>query len=57
VTFAGALLTLVAAQASVRLQPGVARPGDAVLVEVTGTQQAPSGRLGPTELVFLPWGT
>lgn len=56
-TFTGALLTLVAAQASVRLQPGVARPGDAVLVEVTGTQKAPSGRLGPAELVFLPWGT
>ncbi len=51
----GALLTLVLA-ADVRLQPGVARPGDAVLVEVTGTTEAPSGQLGSTELVFLPLG-
>lgn len=54
-TFAGALIALVAA-AEVRLQPGVARPGDAVLVEVTGTTRAPSGQLGSAELVFLPLG-
>ncbi len=52
---AGALFTLLAA-AEFRLQPGVARPGDAVLVEVTGTSSAPSGQLGSAELVFLPLG-
>jgi murein DD-endopeptidase MepM/ murein hydrolase activator NlpD len=52
---AGALFTLLAA-AEFRLQPGVARPGDAVLVEVTGTTSAPSGQLGSAELVFLPLG-
>lgn len=52
----GALLSLGLAAVEVRVQPGVARPGDVVLVEVTGTTQAPSGRLGPAELVFLPHG-
>lgn len=51
----GLLMTLIAG-AEVRLQPGVAHPGDAVLVEVTGTSTAPSGQLGSTELVFLPRG-
>ena len=51
----GALLTLALVGLEVRLQPGVARPGDAVLVEVTGTTQAPSGQLGSAELVFLPF--
>lgn len=55
-TIAGVLLTLTLGAVEVRLQPGVARPGDAVLVEVTGTTEAPSGRLGSAELVFLPWG-
>ena len=56
-TTAGALLTLVVVAAlEVRIQPGVARPGDAVLVEVTGTTEAPSGHLGSAELVFLPYG-
>ncbi len=56
-TTAGALLTLVVvAGLEVRIQPGVARPGDAVLVEVTGTTEAPSGHLGSAELVFLPYG-
>ena len=54
-TFTGALLVL-AMGAEVRLQPAVARPGDAVLVEVTGTTTAPSGQLGSAELVFLPFG-
>ena len=54
---AGALLTLVVvAGLEVRIQPGVARPGDAVLVEVTGATEAPSGQLGSAELVFLPSG-
>lgn len=53
VSLAGALLTLTWGALEVRLQPGVARPGDAVLVEVTGTPEAPSGQLGSTELVFL----
>ncbi len=56
-TFAGALLTLmVVAGLEVRLQPGGARPGDVVLVEVTGATEAPSGQLGSAELVFLPYG-
>ncbi len=56
-TTAGALLTLVVvAGLEVRIQPGVARPGDAVLVEVTGATEAPSGHLGSAELVFLPYG-
>ena len=54
-TFAGALLTLALGAMEVRLQPGVARPGDAVLVEVTGATEAPSGQLGSAELVFLPF--
>ena len=54
-TLAGSLLTLVLGGLEVSLQPGVARPGDAVLVEVTGTTDAPSGQLGSAELVFLPW--
>lgn len=51
----GALLTLALAGLEVRLQPGAARPGDAVLVEVTGATEAPSGQLGSAELVFLPF--
>lgn len=53
-TITGVLLSLALGALEVRLQPGVARPGDAVLVEVTGATQAPSGQLGSTELVFLP---
>ena len=55
-TLAGPLLALVLAGLEVRLQPGSARPGDAVLVEVTGATEAPSGQLGSAELVFLPYG-
>lgn len=55
-TLAGPLLTLVLSGLEVRLQPGVARPGDAVLVEATGTAEAPSGQLGAEELIFLPQG-
>ena len=54
-TLAGPLLALVLAGLEVRLQPGSARPGDAVLVEVTGATEAPSGQLGSAELVFLPF--
>ncbi len=54
-TWAGALLTLALGALEVRLQPGVARPGDVVLVEVTGATEAPSGQLGSAELVFLPF--
>ncbi|MEW6430072.1 MAG: M23 family metallopeptidase [Myxococcota bacterium] len=41
--------------AEVRLQPGAARPGDPILVTVTGVTEAPSGRLGSSELTFLPF--
>ena len=51
----GALLVLAVGALEVRLQPGVARPGDAVLVEVFGANEAPSGQLGTAELVFLPF--
>lgn len=40
--------------ASVHLQPGVARPGDAVLVTVLGVTKLPTGTLGPDTLDFLP---
>jgi len=40
--------------ASVSLQPGVARPGDAVLVTVLGVSRTPSGTLGSQTLDFLP---
>ncbi|MFT3708699.1 MAG: M23 family metallopeptidase [Archangium sp.] len=52
---AGVLLSLVVA-AEVRLQPGVVRPGDAVLIEISGSTKTPSGRLGSAELVFLQYG-
>ncbi len=52
---AGALLSLALAAVEVRLEPGVARPGDVVLIEVIGSTEAPTGRLGPSELVFLPY--
>lgn len=41
--------------AEVRLQPGAARPGDPVLITVTGVSEAPTGRLGAEELTFLPF--
>lgn len=41
--------------AEVRLQPSAARPGDPVLVTVTGVSEAPTGRLGADELTFLPF--
>lgn len=40
--------------ASVHLQPGAARPGDAVLITVLGVTKPPSGTLGPQTLDFLP---
>ncbi|MBL8922860.1 MAG: M23 family metallopeptidase [Myxococcaceae bacterium] len=52
---AGALLTLLLA-ADVKLQPGVARPGDAVMIQITGSTKTPSGHLGSAELVFLAFG-
>jgi murein DD-endopeptidase MepM/ murein hydrolase activator NlpD len=40
--------------ASVHLQPGAARPGDAVLVTVLGVSKVPAGTLGPQTLDFVP---
>ncbi len=40
--------------AEVSLQPGTARPGDAVLVTVRQTEVAPTGSIGAWELTFLP---
>lgn len=55
------VLALVAAVAlggaEVRVQPGAARPGDPVLITVSGVSEAPSGRLGADELTFLPFHT
>ncbi len=51
---AATLLTVVLQLASVHVQPGVARPGDAVLVTVLGVTKPPSGTLGPQTLDFLP---
>jgi murein DD-endopeptidase MepM/ murein hydrolase activator NlpD len=53
-----ALALVVAAAlggAEVRVQPGAARPGDPVLITVTGVAEAPSGRLGAGALTFLPF--
>lgn len=50
----GFALTVVLQVASVHLQPGVARPGDVVLVTVLGVSRQPSGTLGPQTLDFLP---
>jgi murein DD-endopeptidase MepM/ murein hydrolase activator NlpD len=55
VTSAASVVVVAALQlASVHLQPGVARPGDAVLVTVLGVTRPPSGTLGPQTLDFLP---
>jgi Peptidase family M23 len=51
-----AALSLVLTVVEVRVQPGVARPGDAVMIEVAGTSQPPAGKLGTDPLVFLPLG-
>lgn len=53
----GALL-LALLGADLRVQPGAARPGDAVLITITGAPEGnatPEGRLGKTELTFLPF--
>lgn len=50
----GATLVGLLQVASVHLQPGVARPGDAVLITVLGVTRTPSGTLGPQTLDFLP---
>lgn len=55
-TALGVTLLGVLQVASVHLQPGVARPGDAVLVTVLGVARAPSGTLGSQPLDFLPAG-
>jgi murein DD-endopeptidase MepM/ murein hydrolase activator NlpD len=48
-------LAVVLAGGEMRLQPGTARPGDPVLITVTGVKEAPTGRLGAEELTFLPF--
>lgn len=53
-TLLGATVVGLLQVASVHLQPGVARPGDAVLVTVLGVTRQPSGTLGPQTLDFLP---
>lgn len=50
------LAALAAAPPEVWLQPGDARPGDAVLVRVFGATQAPEGELGEKALDFAPFG-
>lgn len=53
----GALLLAVLG-AELRVQPGTAYPGDAVLVTITDAEsvtEAPQGRLGKAELTFLPF--
>ncbi len=50
-------LALLASTASVRVQPGTAKPGDAVLITVMGAdpEHEPQGRLGGFDLDFLPF--
>ncbi len=52
----GVVFTLLAVAPALELQPGVARPGDAVLISVFGSFDAPQGQLGTAELAFLAWG-
>lgn len=54
-TAVAALLALALA-AEARLTPGAVRPGDVVLVELTGSAAPPEGRLADWELTFLPFG-
>lgn len=51
------VLLMLAAPASVRIQPGTAKPGDAVLITVQGADptREPQGRLGGFDLDFLPY--
>lgn len=49
------LAAAVAAEPTVTVQPGTARPGDAVLVTVRGVDQAPTGKLGDETLTFEPY--
>lgn len=50
-------LCVLASTASVRVQPGTAKPGDAVLITVAGADpgREPQGRLGGFDLDFLPF--
>ena len=43
------------AAARVRIQPGTAKPGDAVLITVYGAREQPVGSLGAWNLNFLPF--
>jgi murein DD-endopeptidase MepM/ murein hydrolase activator NlpD len=52
----GLLVAAALGLASVEVQPGVASPGDAVLVVVRGADASPTGTLGTRELTFLPYG-
>jgi murein DD-endopeptidase MepM/ murein hydrolase activator NlpD len=56
-TLAATALLALATSASVRIQPGTSRPGDAVLITVEGADpaQPPKGRLGSFELDFHPY--
>jgi Peptidase family M23 len=49
-------MAIAAAPAEVWLQPGDARPGDAVLVRVFGSKDAPEGELGEKALDFARLG-
>ncbi len=48
---------MLIASATVRIQPGTAKPGDAVLITVQGAdpRHQPQGRLGGFDLDFLPY--
>lgn len=49
------LITVLGAE--LLLEPGAARPGDTVVITVSGASGVPTGRLGLDELTFLPVGT
>ncbi len=49
------LPSLLFGAAELRIQPGVARPGDAVLITVKGADEEPLGHLGEMTLDFLPF--
>jgi len=52
-----AIALLLITSATVRIQPGTAKPGDAVLITVQGAdpRHQPQGRLGGFDLDFLPY--
>jgi len=54
-TIATALLAAATARSAalLEIQPGTARPGDAILIRIRGVASAPTGKLGGRQLTFV----